>query len=128
MGHVIQTSPSLGTASPTALVPADASSPGRDFWTGSKARSEVSAESPTDIDDDELEVTASNLPDKLGFSREFQAELEKVGGSSQLLAAKLLESHSTENLQFKAGQLCLTFESRPRNLWFFWHSHCKAAV
>merc|ERR1712041_33260 len=58
----------------------------------------------------DLDVTISNLPKKLGFSKEFQEELQRVGGSSQSLAVRLLESHDTENLGFKAGQLCATPE------------------
>ena len=53
-----------------ARVPAD-SSAGRDLLAGAKTWPEVIAESPTDIDDLELDVTISNLPEKLGFSKEF---------------------------------------------------------
>ena len=104
------TSPSPGTTSESAPVPDDSSPTVRDLVASAKTWPEVSAESPLDIDDSDLDITVSNLPDKLGFTKEFQDELEKVGGSSQSLAARLLESHDTETLGFKAGQLCATPE------------------
>ena len=96
-------SPSPGTTSEPARVPDDSSFTERDLAASAKTWPEVSAESPTDIDDIDLDVTASNLPDKLGFTKEFQDELERVGGSSQSLAARLLESHDTGTIGFKAG-------------------------
>ena len=102
-------SPSPGTSSEPARVPDDYSTV-RNPGAGAKTWPQVSAESPIDVDDSDLDVTISNLPEKLGFSKEFQDELEKVGGSSQSLAVRLLESHDTETLGFKAGQLCATPE------------------
>ena len=103
-------SPSPGTSSESARVPDDFYSTVRNPVAGTKTWPQVSAESPIDVDDSDLNVTISNLPEKLGFSKEFQEELEKVGGSSQSLAVRLLESHDTETLGFKAGQLCVTPE------------------
>ena len=65
-------SPGPGTSSEPARVPDDSSFSERDLVASAKTRPEVSAESPTDIDDIDLDVTASNLPDKLGFTKEFQ--------------------------------------------------------
>ena len=67
MDHVSQSFPSPGTPSVPACVPADSTSSGRDLQTGAKAGLEVSAESPTDIDDVDLDVTISKLPKKLVF-------------------------------------------------------------
>ena len=100
-------SSSPGASSEPAQVPADYST-ARQLGAGAKTEPQVSAESPIDVDDNELDVTISNLPEKLGFSKEFQEELEKMGGNSQSLAVRLLESHDTETLGFKAGQLCAT--------------------
>ena len=107
-------SPSPGTSSESARVPDDFSTV-RNPVAGAKTWPQVSAESPIDVDDSDLDVTISNLPEKLGFSKEFQDELEKVGGSSQSLAVRLLESHDTETLGFKVGQLCAT----PKHLKFY---------
>ena len=83
-------SPSPGTSSESARVPDDSSSTVRNPVASAKTWPEVSAESPIDIDDSDLDVTVSNLPEKLGFSKEFQDKLERVGGRSQSLAARLL--------------------------------------
>ena len=108
-------SPSLGTTSEPAPVPDDSSPTVRDLVASAKTRPQVSAESPLDIDDCDLDITVSNLPDKLGFTKDFQDELEKVGGNSQSLAVRLLQSHDTETSGFKAGQLCAT----PEQLQFY---------
>ena len=53
----------------------------------------------------------SNLPEKLSFSPEFQAELEAVGGNIHSLPTKLLNYFNLDNSgKFKAGQLCATPE------------------
>ena len=59
--------------------------------------------SPTDSDDFDISIT--NLPEKLGFTPEFLAELDKVGGDSLPLCHKLLVSHTSEGSDFRAGQL-----------------------
>ena len=68
----------------------------------------ISIKSPTESDD--YDVSISNLPEKLGFTPEFLAEVEKVGGNSLQLCHKLLASHSSEGSHFRAGQLCSTAE------------------
>ena len=60
---------SPGASSEPAQVPADYST-ARQLGAGAKTEPQVSAESPIDVDDDELDVTISNLPGKLGFSKE----------------------------------------------------------
>ena len=65
------TSPSPGTTSESAPVPDDSSPTVRDLVASAKTWPEVSAESPLDIDDSDLDITVSNLPDKLGFTKEF---------------------------------------------------------
>ena len=46
----------------------------------------------------------------IGFTPEFMAEVDKVGGESLELFHRLLRSHSSEDLDFRAGQLCSTAE------------------
>ena len=59
----------------------------------------------------EFNISVNNLPEKLGFLPEFQAELEAVGGNINSLATKLLNSHNlADSGKFKAGQLCSTPE------------------
>ena len=56
-------------------------------------------------------INVSNLPEKLGFSSEFQEELKSVGGSVHSLAEKLLNSFNLDDSgSFKAGKLCSTAE------------------
>ena len=56
-------------------------------------------------------ISVNNLPEKLGFSPEFQAELEAVGGNIHCLATKLLNSSNLNNSgKFKARQLFATPE------------------
>ena len=43
---------------------------------GDKSTSEVGTNPPPYIPDDDFDVSVNNLPDKLGFSAEFQAELD----------------------------------------------------
>ena len=50
------------------------------------------------------------LSEMIGFSPEFVMEVEKVGGDSMELCHRLLRSHSSEDLEFRAGQLCSTAE------------------
>ena len=108
--------PSPGTSSQKmAPVPVDSPPAVGDLVAGAKAGSQVSAKSPTDLDDRELDITIANLPDSLGFTKEFQAELERVGGNSHALAVRLLQSHDTGDTGFKAGQLCAT----PEQLQFY---------
>ena len=74
-------SPSPGASSEPAQVPADYST-ARQLGAGAKTEPQVSAESPIDVDDNELDVTISNLPEKLGFSKEFLRFSHKFLGLS----------------------------------------------
>ena len=59
------------------------------------------------------EVTINNkldLPNIVGLPADFIEEVQRVGGNSVELCAKLLRAHSSEDLGFKAGQLCSTPE------------------
>ena len=77
---------------------------------GVKSTSEVGTNLPPLLDE-EFDISVNNLPEKLGFSPEFQAELEAVGGNVNSLAIKLLNSHNlADSGRFKAGQLCSTPE------------------
>ena len=63
------------------------------------------------IPDEEFNASVNNLPEKLGFSHEFQAELEAVGDNINSLATKLLNSYNlADSGKFKAEQLCSTPE------------------
>ena len=65
----------------------------------------ISPPSQSQIED--FDITVSNLPEKLGFSSEFQEELKSVGGSIHSLAEKLLNSFNLDDSgSFKAGKLC----------------------
>ena len=78
---------------------------------GDKTTSEVGTNPPPWSKDSEFDISVSNLPENLGFSADFQAELEAVGGNLQSLVLKLLNSHNLDDKsQFKAGQLCSTPE------------------
>ena len=78
---------------------------------GDKTTLEICKNPPPSSQDLEFDISVLNLPEKLGFSAEFQAELEAVGGNLQSLALKLLNSHNLDDKsQFKAGQLCSTPE------------------
>ena len=58
---------------------------------------------------EDFDITVNNLPEKIGFPPEFQAELEAVGGSVHMLAQWLLNSFNLDDKDsFKAGQLCST--------------------
>ena len=71
---------------------------------------------PTQSKVDEFEILVQNLPEKLGFSPEFQEELKSVGGNIHSLAEKLLNSFNLDDTgRFKAGQLC----SNPEQLDFY---------
>ena len=87
--------------------PPSVSVPGLDDCSpsgGVKSTSEVGT-------DEEFDISVNNLPEKLGFSPEFQAELEAVGGNVNSLAIKLLNSHNLADFgEFKAVQLCSTPE------------------
>ena len=64
----------------------------------------------------DFEINVNNLPEKIGFPPEFQAELEAVGGSVHMLVQRLLNSFNLdEKDSFKAGQLCST----PKQLEFY---------
>ena len=55
---------------------------------GVKSTSEVGTNPPTHPDCD-FDISVNNLPEKLGFSPEFQAELKSLGGDVHCLAQKL---------------------------------------
>ena len=60
---------------------------------------------------EEFDITVLNLPEKLGFSSEFQEDLKSVGGSVHALAEKLLNTFNLDDSgSFKAGKLCSTAE------------------
>ena len=60
---------------------------------------------------EEFDITVLNLPEKLGFSSEFQEDLKSVRGSVHTLAEKLLNTFNLDNSGcFKAGRLCSTAE------------------
>ena len=62
---------------------------------------------------DVSEVTNNNkldLPNIVGLPADFIEEVQRVGGNSAELCARLLRAHSSEDLGFKAGQLCSTPE------------------
>ena len=60
---------------------------------------------------EDFDINVLNLPEKLGFSSEFQEELKSVGGSVHSLVVKLLNTFNLDDLgSFKAGKLCSTAE------------------
>ena len=60
---------------------------------------------------EDFDISVANLPEKLGFTPEFQEELKSVGGSIHSLAEKLLNSFNLDDTgRFKAGKLCSTPE------------------
>ena len=70
---------------------------------GVKSTSEVGTNPPIHQDCD-FDISVNNLPEKLGFSPEFQAQLEAVGGNIHCLATKLLNLFNLGNSRkFKAG-------------------------
>ena len=74
---------------------------------GVKSTSEVGT-NPPPIPSSEFDISVANLPEKLGFSQEFQKELAAVGGNTHSLALKLLNSFNLDDLgKFKAGKLCV---------------------
>ena len=71
---------------------------------------------PTHPKVDEFDISVTNLPEKLGFSPEFQEELVSVGGNVHSFAEKLLNSFNLyDSGCFRAGQLC----SNPEQLEFY---------
>ena len=69
---------------------------------GVKTTSEVGTDPPIHPDL-EVDINVNNLPEKLGFSVEFQAELKSMGGDVHSLAQKLLNSFNLDDLgTFKA--------------------------
>ena len=60
-------------------------------WVGPSCPVEVGAtsvKSPT-LNEDDFDVTISNLPEKLGFTPKFLEEVERVGGNSLQMCHKL---------------------------------------
>ena len=75
---------------------------------GVKTTSEVGTDPPIHPDS-EFDISVNNLPEKIGFLVEFQAELKSMGGDIHSLAQKLLNSFNLDNSEtFKAAQLCAT--------------------
>ena len=69
----------------------------------------ISPPSQSQVED--FDITVSNLPEKLGFSPEFQEDLKSVGGSIHSLVEKLFNSFNLDDLgSCKAGRLCNTAE------------------
>ena len=65
---------------------------------------------------DDFDISVQNLPEKLGFSPEFQEELVSIGGNVHSLAEKLLNSLPLDDSgHLRAGQLC----SNPEQLEFY---------
>ena len=57
---------------------------------GDKSTPETGAISPpSNIELDDFDITVANLPEKLGFSSEFQDELKAFGGNPDYLAGRL---------------------------------------
>ena len=79
---------------------------------GDKSTLETGAISPpSNIEVDNFDITVANLPEKLGFSHQFQEELKAVGGNPHYLAERLLSLFNLDDLGgFRAGQLCGTPE------------------
>ena len=83
---------------------------------GVKSTFEVGTISPPLPSSEEFNISVANLPEKLGFSPEFQEELVSVGGNVHSLAVKLLNSFNLDDSGcFKAGQLCV----KPEQLEFY---------
>ena len=60
---------------------------------------------------EDFDINVLNLPEKLGFSLEFQEKLKSVRGSVHSLAVKLLNTFNLDELgSFQAGKLCSTAE------------------
>ena len=64
-------------------------------WVGPSCLVEVGATSVKSLtrNFDDFDVSINNLPEKLGFTPKFLAEVERVGGDSLQLCHKLLASH-----------------------------------
>ena len=52
---------------------------------------------PSQSQIEDFDITVSNLPEKLGFSSEFQDELKSVGGSVHSLVEMLLNSFNLDD-------------------------------
>ena len=73
-----------------------------------KSHQEVGMIPPSLPNTDEFDISVANLPEKLGFSSQFQEELAAVGGNVHSLAVKLLNSFNSDHSgKFVAGQLCV---------------------
>ena len=79
---------------------------------GDKSTLETGAISPpSNIKVDNFDITVATLPEKLGFSPQFQKELKAVGGNPHYLAERLLSLFNLDDLGgFRAGRLCGTPE------------------
>ena len=51
---------------------------------------------PSQSQIEDFDITVANLPEKLGFSSEFQEDLKSVGGSVHVLAEKLLNTFNLD--------------------------------
>ena len=75
---------------------------------GVKSTQEVGTIPPPLPSSEEFDISVANLPEKLGFSPEFQEELVAVGGNVHSLAVKMLSSFNLDDSgKFRAGQLCV---------------------
>ena len=79
---------------------------------GDKSTLETGAISyPFHIEVDDFDITVADLPEKLGFSPQFQEELKAVGDNPHYLAERLLNSFNLDDSGgFRAGLLCGTPE------------------
>ena len=64
---------------------------------GVKSHQEVGTIPPSLPNSDEFDISVANLPEKLGFSSQFQEELAAVGGNVHSLAVKLLNSFNSDD-------------------------------
>ena len=64
---------------------------------GIKTSLEVGTVPPSHIKDSDFEITISNLPYKLSFFAEFQAELEAEGGNIESFSVKMLQSPNLDD-------------------------------
>ena len=93
------------TSSATAPGLSDSSLLGRD-----KSTLETGAiNSQLNSEEDDFDITVTDLPEKLGFSPEFLEEIKAVGGNPHYLAERLLSAFNLDDSGgFRAGRLCGT--------------------
>ena len=75
---------------------------------GVKSTSKVGTSPPPIPDSDDFDVTVNNLPEKLGFTPQFQEELAAVRGNIHSLAVKLINSFNSDDSGKFMAALCQT--------------------